>query len=244
MKSSSLLLVLGGALALGWALHASNLSVDREADAPRALPEPAPADAPAPLISASGEEDDSSGAILASLKHDIAVLKADLAGLRRLVKEQARRPRRSSRREGEVASPDPATLPLDPSVDRAESENAATEDTERNQAERIDTIEANLRGERLDATWAAQASDAIKHAIADEALIGTSVQDVECRATLCRVEVVHDNLPAAQFVQLFAMKVGPVLPRMTSQPVQKDDGTSGTLIYLAREGHDFPPLER
>jgi hypothetical protein len=64
---------------------------------------------------------------------------------------------------------------------------------------------------------------------------------VECRATLCRVEVTHkDRQARVVFEQQFILAVAELLPQVMMQTVESENGTSSTILYLVRDGYDLP----
>jgi hypothetical protein len=83
--------------------------------------------------------------------------------------------------------------------------------------------------------------DTLRQALASEGFSGTKVQAMECRAALCRLEVVHaDREQQMRFEQHFSFNVAQLLPRMIMHSEDQTDGTISATIYLAREGHELP----
>ncbi len=234
MKSSLLLFALI-ALGLGWTIHALYPSVHQEAPDARAGSPPPP--------TGSGGRDEPTTDDLVVLKHDMTLVKSDLASLRASLTSLATQVQSASLRRGEPAEHIPHEEPQ--AIDSQAQDVAAMEEDAKLQEEtRLEAIEATLRGEAIDATWAAQATDAIEQTLEDKALEGSVLHALECRSTLCRVEVTHPNPTArADFMLRFPMAVGLVLPSMTVRPIEGDDGSSTSSIYLTREGHELPPLE-
>lgn len=233
MKSSLLLFALI-ALVLGWTIHALYPSVRQEAPDARAGSLPPP--------TGSGGRDDPTTDDLVVLKHDMALVKSDLASLRASLTSLATQVQSASLSRGKPAERIPHEEPQ--AIDSQAQDAAAMEENAKLQETRLEAIEATLRGEAIDATWAAQATDAVEQAFEDKALEGSVLDALECRSTLCRVEVTHPNPTArADFMLRFPMMVGPVLPSTTTQLIEADDGSSTTWIYLARQGHELSPLE-
>jgi hypothetical protein len=233
MKSSALLFALI-ALVLGWTIHALYPTVRQEAPNAQAGSLPAP--------TGSGGEDDPAAEDLVVLKHDMALMKSDLASLRASLTSLAAEVQSASLGRGKAAERVPRDEPQ--AVDSQAQGAAAMERTAKLEEARLEAIEATLRREAIDATWTAQATDAIEQAMGDKALEGSVLHALECRSTLCRVEVAHQNpIARADFMLRFAMMVGPVLPSMTVQPIEGDDGSSTSSIYLARQGYELPPFE-
>jgi hypothetical protein len=97
--------------------------------------------------------------------------------------------------------------------------------------EKIASTEWRFRQEPVEAAWAAQVTEKIHQAYEREELAELLVQAVECRSTLCRVEVVLDE-QTNQLIPLFAMHVADTLPKLTVKP--KADGDTGTVLFLTR----------
>lgn len=103
----------------------------------------------------------------------------------------------------------------------------------------IDAVNENFQSQEADPEWSAEALDALETALQSEELSGTSVVDMECRATLCRVEVEHrDPAEMMNFEMWLPEKLAPVLPRMTLER-EELDGRTTTIVYLARDGHSL-----
>lgn len=101
----------------------------------------------------------------------------------------------------------------------------------------VDAVSENFRSQEADPEWSAEALDAIETAFQSEELAGASVLDMDCRATLCRVEVEHRNPEELMEFELWLPeKLAAVLPRMTLER-EELDGRTVTTVYLARDGH-------
>lgn len=133
-----------------------------------------------------------------------------------------------------------------------EAEHAGTEadleielaEEERQVQERAEAIEAKLEAESRDDAWSGGASDRLREAFADERLAEASPQDIECRTTLCRVEVRHpDEAKLGEFQRVFAFKVASMFPRLAMHRIKNPDGSLTTYVYLARQGHRLPTVE-
>lgn len=117
-------------------------------------------------------------------------------------------------------------------------------EAERRAYERIQLIETSLQQEHVDASWSTEASDAIEQTFDSEELAGASLVDLECRSTLCRVEVLHDDSEQlTEFQLLFPNKIGHILPQLTLDHVEEGDSSTSTVIYLARDGYRLPRVE-
>jgi len=105
-------------------------------------------------------------------------------------------------------------------------------------------IEVALGEEAVDPRWSSDARDAIRLALAAGALAATSVDDLECRATLCRLRVTHRDARArADFEREFPGAVAALLPQLMVEPLDTEGDSPAALLYLARDGHDLTPSD-
>jgi hypothetical protein len=136
-----------------------------------------------------------------------------------------------------------ATLTVSPQNRADKSINIDARTSKKLQEARLQAIETTLSSEETDKTWAASASDTIQRAVQEADNGANELLALDCRSTLCRVEVSHQTpMARADFMQRFALKVGTVLPTMTIEPVSMENGHSVSRIYLARTGHELPAL--
>jgi hypothetical protein len=120
---------------------------------------------------------------------------------------------------------------------------AVAEEERRRVEERMQALETSLQSEPLNRSWSIQVSEQITQAFASEELAGISLDHVECRSTLCRVEVTHDDpMRRGEFEIWFPFKVAQFLPRLVMRRVDNDDGSSSTVVYTARQGYRLPDV--
>lgn len=118
------------------------------------------------------------------------------------------------------------------------------EEVHAQQRERIQILASAFEAEPLDADWSAEAVDAIERSLDAEALAGTTAVGVECRSTICQLEVEHDNsIDVARFELWFPILTAEVAPRITLEH-EEFDGRVNTIAYLARSGHRMPGIAR
>jgi len=97
--------------------------------------------------------------------------------------------------------------------------------------EKIASTEWRFREEPVEAAWAAQVTEKIHQAYEREELAELLVQAVECRSTLCRVEVALDD-QTNQLIPLFTMHVADMFPKLIVKPIT--DGDGGMVLFLTR----------
>jgi hypothetical protein len=102
-----------------------------------------------------------------------------------------------------------------------------------------EVTERALQAESVDLRWSTDARRLIL--VAAGVLAATSVTDVECRATLCRMRVSHEDESArAAFERDFPPAVAELLPQLMVDSLETDGGPPGQVLYLGRDGHDLP----
>ncbi len=83
-----------------------------------------------------------------------------------------------------------------------------------------------------------------RRAFESEELTKAAVLVVECKSTLCRVEVEHEKQADVSLFELwFPHKVGDLLSRFTMQHEEHGDGGVATVIDMAREGFSLPGVQ-
>lgn len=111
-------------------------------------------------------------------------------------------------------------------------------------AQTINRLDDTLQAEAIDNQWSTETTDLILQALDTENLVNTGLVGSECRSSLCRVEVSHDNeMDFEEFQLWFALEVGEVLPMATMDQQIHEDGSVSSVLYLAREGFDLPVVE-
>ncbi|MCI0655125.1 MAG: hypothetical protein L0Y39_11700 [Methylococcaceae bacterium] len=173
---------------------------------------------------------------LDALRRELAAVRADLARVKNALEARGNAPASGA------AAPAPED---DEDLADPEAQLAAeiAEDQQQIQAY-AQTIEASLETETVDSGWSGSTSDRIREVFTGDGLAGASLQDIDCRATLCRVEVQHrDEAKLREFQRVFPFKVSQVLPRLMMHRIENADGSITTYLYLARQGHRLPAAE-
>lgn len=158
------------------------------------------------------------------------VERAALAGLETRIARLERRDRPDPAREerpsdanvaGERAFPEPQ----DPEEARAQEQEEM--------AVRRALLEAQMRSEAVDRRWAAEAEDSIRSAFDGGELAGSTPTQLECRSTLCRLEVAHESSTDADKLMAELPVLVPSLPVTRIQRV-----ADGRLIAFFGRDHD------
>jgi len=139
----------------------------------------------------------------------------------RRIAPQPERPRQPAKRE--------PGLPSHPTRDQASREAA-----------RIAFIEDSFAGESIDPAWASVVEGQIGQLAAEPRVAGSRITELQCRATLCRMEVEHDGAGEVQrFLDDVVTKIAEA-PRATVQRFDEEGGLERSLVFLAKRGHSMP----
>jgi hypothetical protein len=114
-------------------------------------------------------------------------------------------------------------------------------------SERWRAIESDFGRQRVDAGFSGEASRALRAAFdarggEHEALAASVLDALDCRTSLCRVEVVFDEKTVDRTALQFelAVSAGALLPKMTGIYSEQPDGKVRATFFLARADHEFP----
>ena len=219
---------LGGAVAVAMVLNLPTAPLPQSATRPGVTPAEPPSHAvPQPGIGPSESLED--------LRREVAQLRADLRRVQQDLEARGHAPASAApapEEDEELADPEPHSADEIALLEQQQIETHAL------------AIEARLEAETADSAWSGRTAGRILEIFTGEKLGGAALQDIDCRATLCRVEVQHrDEAKLREFQHLFPFKVAQVLPRLMMHRMDNADGSITTYLYLAREGHRLPTAE-
>ncbi|MEQ1557413.1 MAG: hypothetical protein ABL933_00565 [Methyloglobulus sp.] len=115
--------------------------------------------------------------------------------------------------------------------------------SQRQQQDRINALENDFQQQSANLKWSATASNIIQDAFEnrgkanDKGFSRGTIKSVECRTSMCRVEINQSDHNAYQkLLEDFPREVAAKakLPRMITQPTQNPDGTIDTLVFLSQ----------
>jgi hypothetical protein len=238
---------MAGSLAVGWAMSRTSMigeALERTSMIGEALERTGKSAVEQPAMP-SRDENAQVLAAIAALRQDMDRLGGKVAGLG----VDVARIERQGREEGTSVAAN-ARAKEEGSRDEIAREPATADGASREAERVLDAVESNFRAEKLDTAWASQVSGTIVKAFAqeegseaeagagsaEETLLGSSLDKVECRSTSCRLEVSHSGPEAfAAFVHGLPSKVGSELPLVTFRPVSSPDGGIATVVFLSRK---------
>lgn len=175
---------------------------------------------------------------LLALRREVSRLRAELAALRRDL-DQLLRDNPGAIVESEFDTSAEKTPEM-----LAAEEAEARENSRQQWHERLTEIDALLQKEPVDPVWSGQVSARIQEVLNRGKHGRTYLFALDCRSTLCRLEVQHDDPNAASdFANGFPGEVAELFPKIAMGHADEGDGYSHTVLYLVREGYRLPDWE-
>lgn len=123
---------------------------------------------------------------------------------------------------------------IDPVTEREKADALRNQETER-QHEQGEQLELNFREQTTDPDWAAKTKTLLHDALTSDKISTENIIDIDCRATMCRVELSNDNQHEAPKFTTFAMNIGAELPNIMVDQNTERDGSTTTVMYISKE---------
>ena len=106
-------------------------------------------------------------------------------------------------------------------------------------------LAGQLVSEEYDSDWAGNFQADLNQGLKSDSFKGTHLSDVECKSSLCRITLAHDNSETEE--QFFEhMLELPVMANTQAyyQRESNGDGSASLVLYVAREGKKLPLPQR
>jgi len=119
------------------------------------------------------------------------------------------------------------------------------QETKQTALERENHIDETFAIEVRDEIWANSMSNEITEALQKPELAAGRLTDVDCRSTMCRVEVLHDTRDSAELFEFenhLLVHMATKLPNTYTRKVEGPDGLRTVMLFV-REGEQLPQLE-
>jgi hypothetical protein len=165
---------------------------------------------------------------LTALGKEVAHLRADVTALRADMQTQQSKLATSSKNPVQ----DQVKVVQNLAEMRAEEEEHIQEQGE--------VLETGFRQQTTDPNWSTKAKSLIQGALASDKVASKDIIDIECRASMCRVELANDGNNKAPKIAEFPMKISEELPNIMVNQTNESDGTSTTILYLSRDDFILP----
>lgn len=168
---------------------------------------------------------------LDALRKEVASLRADVSVLQANKQEQLKLEVASK----EVASKNAVPNQVKPKLDR---EQVLTENKERLRKQG-ELLETGFRQQTTDPKWSEQAKTLVQEALASDKIAAKDIIDIDCRVSMCRVELANDNGDEPKLSD-FPMKISEEMPNIMANQTQESDGSTTTILYLSKDNLASP----
>lgn len=126
-----------------------------------------------------------------------------------------------------------SALPAPPPIGEIAPDHAAEQ---RRLEEQMQQVATEFEAEPRDNNWARDRTAEFEASVARGNLLKGALQSLECRSSMCRVEMLDDRSPTF-FNQLNEMisSVGAQLPSMAGERKKRPDGTAVAVYYFSKD---------
>ena len=108
---------------------------------------------------------------------------------------------------------------------------------------RNESYQTNLIGQEVDSVWSELAHEKVNSLISKESFIDSSVVSIDCRDTLCQLDVSHGDQSAMEnFIEEIPAHMA-WNNESFIETVEQADGSVVTKIYFSRDGHSLPSID-
>jgi hypothetical protein len=169
----------------------------------------------------------------------LAQLQVDLANLKTVTKSSTVARVNNNNASQEISGTSTA---MQSDTDEAFNPVALAQRSEEQQAKKLDKYTIAFANETQDSNWSPQASELVQSFFDSEAGKKIDLHDLECRKTMCRIEVSSSegSSEVDNLMLNFPMHVAKELAQASIFYENNDNGGNNIIIYLARNGYDLP----
>jgi hypothetical protein len=160
---------------------------------------------------------------LTALGKEVAQLRADLTKLRTELHTK----------QGQSA--DPAKVTIQDPVKEAEVLAEMRKKDEEHQQQQGEALEVGFRQQTIDPNWSVNAKSLVQEALASDNIASKDIIGVECRTSMCRVELANGANSQAPRITQLPMKISEELPNILVNQTNESDGSTTTVLYLSKE---------
>ncbi len=217
--------LIGGAVALSTGIYLS-LNSETKQDGIQNSGAPLSANEKPELHGIAAKEDLKEN--VAALGNEVSRLRAEILALR-------------SDMQAQKAASNKTPVQEQPNAQQNLTEMHAKEDNRiKKQGE---VLEAGFQQQTTDPIWSEKTKNLVHDALANDNVTSKDIVDVECRNSMCRVELANDANSEGLKIEEFPMKIGQELPHIMANQVKESDGSTTTVLYLSKDGFALPKAD-
>lgn len=119
------------------------------------------------------------------------------------------------------------------------------QEDERRHAAYVAKIQSEFALEPVDARWSSNATSRLWNSLNQSQDMRGAARDVQCRSTMCRVEMSDDGSGAIdKHLPLWAQQFADTMPRMVGQTTRNPRGGAERVLYLMSPEPTAPPVPK
>ena len=239
-----ILFIIAGFLVVGWSIYTViHPSTQQEAGAiAQAQTQVQPA-----TSHTTGKNQDRD---ISQLRDSVSKLRSEIISLQHQLKaihEQMAQMRLAIRQSVAEASEVPIVREQSRELSEAEHEETVARMIETDEVafdDRLATIETTLQQESVDAQWSGHMRTELGAVLDDLKLNKDALVDLQCRKTLCRIELFHESQDRVLDLEpKLTQRMIHHLPNFAIHHFDQDDGSVITVVYGARQDYDLPQVQ-
>jgi len=159
------------------------------------------------------------------LQQDMAQIKSDLDSVKAQLKSQQEL-QDLARHSVDINQQVPDSASLVDSISNSEQQNKAT----------ISSIQNSFDDEVIDINWSTEMTSVLNTAFTDLDTIGGTLSNIECRATMCRVDIIYDNQESVdKMFYNIPLQVSKQLPTINYEYENFTDEKIGVTMFMAKK---------
>lgn len=133
-----------------------------------------------------------------------------------------------------------ANAPVSPEEGRRRNQ-----EDERRHAAYVARIQSEFALEPVDPRWSSNATSRLWNSLNQSQDMRAAARDVQCRSTMCRVEMSDDGSGAIdKHLPLWAQQFADTMPRMVGQTTRNQRGGAERVLYLMSPEPTAPPVPK
>lgn len=172
---------------------------------------------------------------ITNLEREIVTLRSEMSALRSVMNA------RSATTSDANISASANSVAIDP-VKELQLRNETKAKEEQQLQNQIEQLDIGFRQQTIDPEWSTKAKSMIENALTSDKVPSKDIIGIECRATMCRLELANDDNQEAPKISQFSMLIGEELPSVRVNQSEEADGTTTTVMYLSKD--DDSPTDK
>jgi hypothetical protein len=167
---------------------------------------------------------DDKGKNITALSDEVSQLRADVLALRADLKKSSQKT---------------PTQGLPKDLETIHEMHAKEDDPTKN----LEVLEAGFQQQTTDPVWSEKTKNLVQDGLFKDNLTAEDIIDVDCRNSMCRVELANNKDSDGLRLEELPMKIGAELPNIVANQIKEKDGSTSTVLYLSRDTLILPKAE-